>query len=347
MQRTILGSSGIEVSAYCLGTMTYGTNTTEDEAYQQLDLSLDHGIDFLDTAEMYPVNPIKKETIGVTEEIIGRWNAKSGKRNQYVIATKCLGVNGSYAREGEMVNGNIIRSACESSLKRLQTDYIDLYQLHWPNRGSYHFRQIWNYDPSQQDRATTIAHMEDVMSTLKALVDEGKIRAFGLSNESTWGTDQWLSAAERTGGPRIESVQNEYSVLCRMPFDGDLAELCHNEMVTLLAFSPLATGFVTGKYLDGAIPKGSRIEIIGESPRQSPRLDAAVRAFIDVAKKHSVDPVHMAMAFCLQRPFPCIPIFGATTTSQLEHLYAGKDTKLTDDALTDLNQINRNHPMPF
>ena len=347
MQRTTLGRSGIEVSAYCLGTMTYGTNTAEDDAYRQLDLSLDHGIDFLDTAEMYPVNPIKKETVGLTEEIIGRWNAKSGRRNEYVIATKCLGVNGSYAREGEMVSGKIIRSACESSLKRLQTDYIDLYQLHWPNRGSYHFRQIWDFDPSQQDRATTIAHMEDVMSTLKALVDEGKIRAFGLSNESTWGTDQWLAAAERTGGPRIESIQNEYSALCRMPFDGDLAELCHNEAVTLLAFSPLATGFVTGKYLDGAIPKGSRIEIIGESPRQSPRLDAAVRAFVDVAKKHSIDPVHLAMAFCLQRPFPCIPIFGATTIAQLEHLYAGKDIKLTDEALTDLNQINRNHPMPF
>ena len=347
MQRTTLGRSGIEVSAYCLGTMTYGTNTAEDDAYRQLDLSLDHGIDFLDTAEMYPVNPIKKETVGLTEEIIGRWNAKSGRRNEYVIATKCLGVNGSYAREGEMVSGKIIRSACESSLKRLQTDYIDLYQLHWPNRGSYHFRQIWDFDPSQQDRATTIAHMEDVMSTLKALVDEGKIRAFGLSNESTWGTDQWLAAAERTGGPRIESIQNEYSVLCRMPFDGDLAELCHNEAVTLLAFSPLATGFVTGKYLDGAIPKGSRIEIIGESPRQSPRLDAAVRAFVDVAKKHSIDPVHLAMAFCLQRPFPCIPIFGATTIAQLEHLYAGKDIKLTDEALTDLNQINRSHPMPF
>ena len=297
MQRTVIGKSGIEVSAFCLGTMTFGTNTTEDEGHQQLDLSLDQGIDFLDTAEMYPVNPVKKETVGVTEEIIGRWNARSGRRSEYVIATKCAGVNGAFVREGQMVDGKIIRSACESSLKRLQTDYIDLYQLHWPNRGSYHFRQIWDYDPSKQDCAATIANMEDVMSTLKALVAEGKIRAFGLSNESTWGTSQWLAASERIGGPRIESIQNEYSVLCRMPFDGDLAELCHNEAVTLLAFSPLATGFVTGKYMGGAMPKGSRHEIAGESPRQSPRMDAAVQAFLEVAKKHGVDTVHMAMAF--------------------------------------------------
>ena len=347
MQRTLLGRSDIEVSAYCLGTMTFGTNTTEDKAYEQLDLGLDHGINFLDTAEMYPVNPVKKETVGVTEEIIGRWNTKSGRRSEYVIATKCTGDNGSFVREGELVSGKTIRSACESSLKRLQTDYIDLYQLHWPNRGSYHFRQIWDFNPAQQDRATTIAHMDDVMSTLKALVAEGKIRTFGLSNESAWGTDQWLAASERTGGPLVDSIQNEYSVLCRMPFDGDLAELCHNEAVTLLAFSPLATGFVTGKYLDVAKPKGSRLDIIGESPRESPRLDAAVRAFVDVAKKHAVDPVHMALAFCLQRPFPCIPIFGTTTTAQLEHLLAGKDIKLTDEALSDLNQINRQHPMPF
>jgi len=347
MQRTQLGQSDIEVSTYCLGTMTFGTNTAEDKAYEQLNLGLDHGINFLDTAEMYPVNPVKKETVGITEEIIGRWNAQSGRRNEYVIATKCTGDNGSFVREGELVSGKTIRSACESSLKRLQTDYIDLYQLHWPNRGSYHFRQIWNYNPTQQDRATTIAHMDDVMSTLKALVDEGKIRSFGLSNESAWGTDKWLAASEPTGGPRVASIQNEYSVLCRMPFDGDLAELCHNEAVTLLAFSPLATGFVTGKYLDGAKPKGSRLDIIGESPRESPRLDDAVRAFVDVARKHAIDPVHMAMAFCLQRPFPCIPIFGATTTAQLEHLLAGKDNKLNDEALADLNQINREHPMPF
>jgi len=327
--------------------MTFGTNTPEDAAYQQLDFCLDHGIDFLDTAEMYPVNPVKKETIGVTEEIIGRWNAKSGRRSEYVIATKCSGLNESFVREGEKVTGKTIRSACEGSLRRLQTDYIDLYQLHWPNRGSYHFRQIWDYNPSSQDRAATVANMDDVMTTLKALVDEGKIRTFGLSNESTWGTDQWLAAGERSGGPRIQSIQNEYSVLCRMPFDGDLAELCHNEAVTLLAFSPLATGFVTGKYLEGAIPKGSRLEIAGESPRQSPRLDDAVQAFVDVAKKHNVDPVHMALAFCLQRPFPCIPIFGATKMAQLEHLVGGKDIKLTDEALDDLNQINRSYPMPF
>jgi len=347
MQRTLLGRSDIEVSTYCLGTMTFGTNTTEDKSHEQLDLSLDQGINFLDTAEMYPVNPVKKETVGITEEVIGRWNARSGKRSSYVIATKCTGVNGSFVREGEMVSGKTIRSACESSLKRLQTDYIDLYQLHWPNRGSYHFRQIWDYDPSQQDRATALAHMEDVLSTLKALVGEGKIRSFGLSNESAWGTDKWLAASERLGGPRVESIQNEYSVLCRMPFDGDLAELCHNEAVTLLAFSPLATGFVTGKYLDGARPKGSRLDIIGESPRESPRLDDAVRAFVDVAKKHAIDPVHMAMSFCLQRPFPCIPIFGATNTAQLEHLLAGKDVKLSDEVMADLNQINRSHPMPF
>ena len=347
MQRTQLGKSGIEVSAYCLGTMTYGTNSTEEEAHQQLDLCLHHGIDFLDAAEMYPVNPIKKETVGLTEEIIGRWNAKSGRRGDYVIATKCTGVNDSFVREGQMVDGKTIRLACEASLKRLQTDYIDLYQLHWPNRGSYHFRQIWDYDPSKQDRHGTIVHMEDVMNTLMALVDEGKIRAFGLSNESAWGTDKWLGAADSVGGPRIASIQNEYSVLCRMPFDADLAELCHHEAVTLLAFSPLATGFVTGKYLDGAMPEGSRHQIMGDSPRLSPRLDDAVRAFMQVAEKHSIDPVHMALAFCIQRPFPCIPIFGATTVAQLEHIVAGIDIRLSDEAMVDLNNINRQHPMPF
>ncbi|MEM1150939.1 MAG: aldo/keto reductase [Pseudomonadota bacterium] len=347
MRRTELGRTGIEVSAFCLGTMTFGTNTAEEEGFQQLDASLDFGIDFLDTAEMYPVNPVRKETVGVTEQIIGRWIAKTGRRQDYVIATKCAGENGSFVREGKQVDGKIIRDACEQSLMRLQTDYIDLYQLHWPNRGSYHFRQIWNYDPSQQDRAATIQHMDDVMGGLAELVAEGKIRAFGLSNESTWGTSQWLAAGERTKGPRIAAIQNEYSYLCRMPYDADMAELGVNEDVTLLAFSPLATGFVTGKYLDKALPQGSRHQISGGSPRSSPKLDAAVRGYLDIAQKHAIDPVHMALAFCLQRPFPCIPIFGATTTAQLDHIAKGRDLKLSDEALADLAAAHRAHPMPF
>ncbi|MEO1470656.1 MAG: aldo/keto reductase [Pseudomonadota bacterium] len=347
MRRTTLGRTGIEVSAFCLGTMTYGTNTDEEESFRQLDASLDYGIDFLDTAEMYPVNPVRKETVGVTEEIIGRWNARTGRRGEYIIATKCAGENKTFVREGQAVDGRIIREACEGSLRRLQTDCIDLYQLHWPNRGSYHFRQIWGFDPSTQDRAATVQHMDDVMGALAELVTEGKIRAFGLSNESAWGTAQWLAAGERTGGPRIAAIQNEYSVLCRMPYDGDMAELGHMEDVALLAFSPLATGFVTGKYLDGAMPEGSRHHIAGGSPRSSPRMDDAVRAFLAVAAKHGIDPVHMAMAFCLQRPFPCIPIFGATTMAQLDHIAAGRDLRLSDEAMVDLAAAHRAHPMPF
>lgn len=347
MKHTTLGRTGIEVSEYCLGTMTFGTNTSEEEGHHQLDMSLDCGINFLDTAEMYPVNPVRKETIGVTEEIIGRWIAKTGRRNDYVIATKCLGQNSTFVREDQPVDGAVIRAACEGSLKRLQTDVIDLYQLHWPNRGSYHFRQIWNYNPSKQDHAAIAQNLEDVMGALKDLVDAGKIRAFGLSNESAWGTSQWLATAAKTGGPRVATIQNEYSVLCRMPYDGDMAELGHNEDVTLLAFSPLATGFVTGKYLDGALPKSSRNEIAGGSPRTSSRLDPAIRAFLDVSSKHEIDPVHLAMAFCLHRPFPCIPIFGATTIPQLQHITAGYGTKLSDEILQDLDTAFRNHPMPF
>lgn len=347
MKRKTLGRTGIEVSEYCLGTMTFGTNTTEADAHRQLDMSLDFGIDFMDTAEMYPVNPVRKETIGGTEKIIGRWIAKSGRRNDYVIATKCAGENSSFVREGQLVDGSVIRTACEGSLKRLQTETIDLYQLHWPNRGSYHFRQIWNFDPSKQDATGTMQHMDDVMGALKGLVDEGKIRSFGLSNESAWGTARWLATSEKTGGPRIASIQNEYSALCRMPYDADLAELGHNEDVTLLAFSPLATGFVTGKYLEGALPEGSRHEIAGGSPRQAPRLDSAIRAFLEVSKKHAIDPVHLAMAFCLHRPFPCIPIFGATTTAQLEHIAAGGGTTLNAEVLEDLETAFRDHPMPF
>ena len=347
MRRTTLGRSGVEVSAFCLGTMTFGSNTDEAESRRQLDYALDVGIDFLDAAEMYPVNPVRKETVGVTEAIIGRWGAHTGRRADYVIATKCSGLNESFVREGTPVTGAVIREACEGSLRRLQTDWIDLYQLHWPNRGSYHFRRIWNFDPSRQDRAATLAHMDDVMETLGRLVEEGKIRAFGLSNESAWGTMQWLAAGERAGGPRIATIQNEYSAICRMPYDGDMAEIGVHEDVTLLAFSPLATGFLTGKYLEGALPPGSRHAIAGGSPRMSPRMDGAVRAFLEVAETHGLDPVHMALAFCLQRPFPCIPIFGATTLTQLERIAAGRELVLEAEVREALDAAWKAWPMVF
>jgi len=262
-----LGSTDIEVSQLCLGTMTYGTQTPESDAHAQLDASLDAGINFVDTAEAYPVNPMTAETAGLTETIIGNWIAKTGRRDEIVLATKVAG-SGGPKRGGAPISAEGIDEAVEGSLQRLQTDYIDLYQLHWPNRGFYAFRRDWDYDPSSQVKAETIAHMESVLAALQAHVDAGRIRHVGLSNETAWGTAQWLSVAERVGGPRMETVQNEYSLMYRL-YDTDMAELSHNEQVTLLAYSPLATGLLTGKYTGGAIPEGSRMTL-------SPELGAAV-----------------------------------------------------------------------
>lgn len=250
MKKIPLGRSGIEVSEWCLGTMTYGSQTPEDDAHRQLDMALDAGIDFLDAAEMYPVNPVKAETVGRTEEFIGNWIEKSGKRDAYRIATKAAGPNPGWARDGKGYDGGNIREIVEGSLKRLKTDVIDLYQLHWPERGSYHFRQYWSFDPSGQDPERTRDHMDGVLATLKDMVAEGKIRAFGLSNESAWGTTRWIDRAEAQGGPRVASIQNEYSLLSRL-YDTDMAEMAVNEDVLLLAYSPLACGYLTGKYQDG------------------------------------------------------------------------------------------------
>ena len=223
MQRLPLGRTDIVVSDWCLGTMTYGNQTPESDAHNQIDMALDAGINFLDTAEAYPVNPIKAETIGHSEEVIGNWIAKSGRRDDVVVATKVAGNNPGWVRGGKGFDGNNIRETVEASLKRLQTDVIDLYQLHWPDRGSYMFRQNWTFDPSGQNRAQTLDHMMGVLTTLGALVAEGKIRAVGTSNESAWGMTKWVDLAESAGLPRMASVQNEYSLLCRM-FDTDLGE---------------------------------------------------------------------------------------------------------------------------
>ena len=348
MARVKLGQTGIEVSDYCLGKMTYGTQTPEADAHRQIDTALEAGIDFLDTAEMYPVNPVSKDTVGGTETIIGNWNARSGRRSDIVIATKHSGANGGFVREGRGIFADTVRDAVEQSLRRLQTDYIDLYQFHWPNRGSYHFRQNWGFDPSGQPAASEILeNMASVMAVLKALVEEGKIRSFGLSNDSAWGTMGWLSAAGAIGGPRVATIQNEYSLLCRL-YDTDLGELTYHENITLLAFSPLATGFLTGKYQGGKIPAGSRMNFQPEmGGRLSDRTLDVSQFYLDIASKHGVDPTHMALAWTRTRPFQTIPIFGATTQEQLEHIIAGWDVELSDGLLDEVSKAHRANPMPY
>ena len=347
MKRTTLGRTGIEVSAICLGTMTWGSQNTEAEGHAQIDRSLERGVDFMDTAEMYPVNPVKAETVGHTEAIIGNWVEKSGRRDEVVIATKVSGYNERFVRQGKPVTPETLAEALEGSLRRLKTDYIDLYQLHWPNRGSYHFRQMWSYDPSQQEPEAEIETIHALTEALKGHVQAGKIRAWGLSNESAWGTMQWLRAAEATGGPRVASMQNEYSLLCRI-YDTDMAEVSANEGVTCLAFSPLACGLLSGKYQGGAIPDGSRRLLSPDlGGRVTDRVFPAVDAYLQLAKEHGIDPSEMAFAWTMTRPFHCIPIFGATTPEQLETALNSGDLTLSDELVKALNDVNRAQPNPY
>ncbi|PRY95591.1 aryl-alcohol dehydrogenase-like predicted oxidoreductase [Hasllibacter halocynthiae] len=348
MKRTTLGRSGIDVSALCLGTMTWGTQTPPEDAHEQIDACLGHGIDFLDTAEMYPVNPVRKETVGRTEAIVGDWIRRTGRRDELVIATKCSGENGSFVREGRMVDGDVIREALDGSLRRLRTDRVDLYQLHWPNRGSYHFRQYWDYDPSgQPPKAEVDDNIADCLEALDEAKKAGKIRAWGLSNESAWGTTRWLAQAEAGRGPRVEAIQNEYSLMDRR-YDTDLAELGHQEGVTLLAFSPLACGFLTGKYAGGAKPEGSRAAINdGLGGRFTDSALAAAAAYVALAREIGMEPVHLALRFCLTRPFPCIPIFGATTIEQLRTILDCSDDPLPNEVMDRIDAVHRAHPMPY
>ncbi len=347
MKMIPLGRTNIQVSDWCLGTMTYGNQTPQDDAHSQIDMALEAGINFIDTAEMYPVNPISAETVGLSEQVIGNWIAQSGRRDEVVIATKVSGDNPGWVRGGAGYDGKVIGEAINSSLKRLQTDVIDLYQMHWPMRGSYMFRQNWAYDPSGQDRQQTLDHMSEVLEALDVAQKAGKIRAIGMSNESAWGMTKWCDVAEANGLPRMASVQNEYSMLCRL-FDTDSAEMAVNEEVTLLSFSPLAAGLLTGKYRDGAVPAGSRMSINNNlGGRITDRVHPAVDAYAAVAQKHGLDLAHMSMAWQCSRPFPISAIFGATTSDQLAHLLKGKDLVLADDVLTDIANTHRAHPMPY
>lgn len=351
MKRVKLGGIEVEVSQICLGTMTYGNQTGEAAAHAQMDLAVGAGISFIDTAEMYPVNPIRRETVGMTEEIVGRWLAATGNRDRVEIATKITGPS-QIVRDGSPYDGATIRQAIEASLRRLRTDRIDLYQLHWPVRGTWAFRQNWTYAPAS-GRDRVLDHMADVMDALAEAVRAGKIRAFGLSNETAWGLARWCDMAERAGGPRVAAIQNEYSLLCRL-YDTDLAETALHEDVTLLAFSPLAAGLLTGKYAGGAIPKGSRAAVDKQTGgmgnlggRKTARAIDAAEAYRRLAAEHGWDPVHMAVAWQLTRPFKTVPIIGATDIGQLRHLIAGFDLTLPSDLTKAIDRLHKEHPLPY
>jgi len=347
MQMNPLGRTGLMVSELCLGSMTWGTQNTQSEGHEQIDRALAAGINCIDAAEMYPVNPLSAETQGRTEEIIGTWFARTGRRSDVILATKHSGKGYKHVRGGASITAKTIPEAIEGSLRRLQTDHIDLYQLHWPNRGSYMFRQNWRFDPSSQDREDTRAHMEETLDALAAEVRRGTIRHFGLSNESAWGTSEWLRIADQRGCPRVASIQNEYSLLCRL-YDTDLAELSVNEDVGLLSFSPLAAGLLTGKYQGGAVPEGSRMSLNGDlGGRKTPRAFAATQAYLDLAAEHGIDPVHMALAWCRTRPFMASAIFGATTMAQLELALGSAAVTLGEDLLRAIDSAHKAHPMPY
>ncbi|MBE3638992.1 aldo/keto reductase [Mangrovicoccus algicola] len=346
MKKIPLGQTGLLVTELCLGTMTWGSQNTEAEGHAQIDMAADRGINFMDTAEMYPVAPVLEETVGDTEEIIGNWFARTGRRDDWVLATK-IGGQGGKARGGAPISGPEIRKAVEASLRRLKTDVIDIYQLHWPNRGSYAFRQNWRYDPSAQNRNETVAHMQDVLAELDRLIREGKLRHVGLSNESAWGMATWTRLADEAGLPRMATIQNEYSLLYR-EFDTDAAEASINEQIPLLAYSPLATGLLTGKYRDGAIPEGSRATRNPDlGGRLTPRALEAEAAYAEIARRHGLDPVHMALAFCLSRPFMGAAIIGATSLPQLEQCLAADGVTLSDDCLADIAAVHKAHPQPY
>ena len=347
MKYNELGKSGIKVSELCLGSMTWGSQNSQEDANRQIEISLNHGINFLDTAEMYPATPRSAETQGDTERIIGHWLNKSRQRSNIILATKITGKGFKSIRNGDPISVANLRTALEGSLRRLQTDYIDLYQLHWANRGSYHFRQNWNYDPTNQETNKELDEVYNILNELNKFVKEGKIRTIGLSNETAWGTLQFSKISKENNFPKIVTIQNEYSLMCRH-FDLDLAEVCHHENVGLLSFSPLACGILSGKYLNGVIPNGSRKSIYTDlGSRNTQLMNNASEAYINLANKINLDPCQMALAFCFKRPFMTSVIFGATSEKQLINNVKSTDIKLTISHLNEIEKIHKLYPIPF
>ncbi|MCP1314580.1 MULTISPECIES: NADP(H)-dependent aldo-keto reductase [unclassified Halomonas] len=343
MQTRPLGRTGLDVSRLCLGTMTYGEQNSEAEAHEQLDRAVAFGINFIDTAEMYPVPP-KAETQGLTEKYVGSWLKARGARDDVILATKAVGPGIEHIRGGARMNREHLHQAIDASLERLQTDYIDLYQLHWPERKTNFFGQL-GYTAVDDHDATPL---KETLEALKALVDAGKIRAIGLSNETPWGVMRMLQLAETFDLPRVASVQNPYNLLNRS-FEVGLAEIAHREDVGLLAYSPLAFGVMSGKYLNGAQPAKGRLTLYERFKRYtSPQAEEATQAYVALAREHGLDPAQMALAFVNSRSFLTSNIIGATTMEQLESNLESEALKLGDEVLEGIEAIHRrlSNPCP-
>lgn len=355
MEYQKLGTSDLNVSRICLGTMTWGAQNTQAEAFEQMDYALEQGVNFWDTAEMYAIPP-SPDTYGKTETIMGNWFKAKNKRADVILATKFSPVPWARQEQNPTTNKAMIIQAVEESLKRLHTDYIDLYQLHWPtNRPNYHFNNWWTFNASALagNKQAIIDNKIEILETFQELVQAGKIRHVGLSDDSAWGVKQYVELAEQKNLPRIASIQNEYNLLRRRD-EHDMAETCVLEDVAYLPWSPLQMGVLSGKYLDNQFPKGSRFspEVQnGQEERFLTRLGLhthdAVRAYADIAKKHNLDMCQMAIAFTLQQQWVTSTIIGARTMDQLKTNIASIDVKLSDDCLADIQEVYRTFPVPF
>jgi aryl-alcohol dehydrogenase-like predicted oxidoreductase len=344
MEYRQLGRSDLQVSQICLGSMMWGSQNTEQEGHQQLDYAVAQGVNFIDTAEIYAIPP-QPETQGATEEVIGNWLAKRGNREQVIIATKVSGrsPNQWLRNEDTRLNRQQIESAIDCSLKRLKTDYVDLYQLHWPDRVINNFGFG---SPNYEHYDIESVAIEETLSVLADLVSAGKVRHIGLSNETPWGLSRFLYLAEVNGLPRVVSVQNAYNLLNRS-YELGLSEFFYQEGVGLLAYSPLAQGVLTGKYLQGRVPEGSRLDRYDRLSRyQKEATDPAVQRYADLAEEEGVDMVDVALAFVNRKPFVTSNIIGATSMEQLKRNIDSVNVELSESVLASIEKIHLISPNP-
>ena len=344
MKLNPLGRTDIRVSQLCLGTMTWGEQNTQEEAFSQMDFALDAGINFFDTAELYPVPPIE-ETYTATETIIGNWLTSRKTRDKIILATKVAARSDwlPHIRNGNSRLDKInITQALEGSLKRLQTDYVDLYQLHWPDRDTNYFGEL-GYKHSSQDEG---AALDETLYVLDGLVKAGKIRQIGISNETPWGAMKFIQLAESLSLPSVVSIQNPYNLLNRS-FEVGLAEVAIREHCGLLAYSPLAFGVLSGKYLNNQKPEGARISLFERFSRYTNAQGIkATEAYVGIAKKHGIDPSQMALAFVNTRQFLTSNIIGATTLEQLKSNIASVDLVLTENIIEDIENVHIKYSNP-